>query len=382
MGVTNFAYSLGKDSTGWSGHVPGYSTPDRLDKVDSFTTSRNGQVIEGIECTGDFVIKHDDVEVVKSKGRGADIADGKKGTQFLASEFGAINGHKPRLRQECIRGGDYLLWHCNVYGFIDLFRPKYGEVRVVRNWLHSLYLDPTGFSGGLAHCDPFQPLNNAFDLLLIQENRLDIWPFPEGGTAGGQYFGNLSVKPATSGIILAEYGKSKNIIVRGTYSTGNFAQWMYIINGDDNTDPNPPMGTAVFDNIIERVGGRKFFGATAFCNFGGVKKPYPTVIWGRNVEAATGLELPPNYKDAPNAGQIIKAGPSDSFPYYVHQGGQVETPMIEIPSSLLVDLRGDFTAIRNNSRSTEGDPWQRLKGNVGRAELGISRIEDVLEKVG
>lgn len=42
--------------------------------------------------------------------------------------------------------------------------------------------------------------------------------------------------------------------------------------------------------------------------------------------------------------------------------------------ALLDALTMDFVAIRNNSRSTAGDPWKRLQGNVARAQKGIDRI--------
>lgn len=47
---------------------------------------------------------------------------------------------------------------------------------------------------------------------------------------------------------------------------------------------------------------------------------------------------------------------------------------------LLSALEKDLTAIRNNSRSTAGDPWRRLQGNVGRAEIAMARIHDYRHK--
>lgn len=41
---------------------------------------------------------------------------------------------------------------------------------------------------------------------------------------------------------------------------------------------------------------------------------------------------------------------------------------------LLAQLEADLAMIRNNSRSTYGDPRLRLKSNVGRAQKALDRI--------
>lgn len=57
--------------------------------------------------------------------------------------------------------------------------------------------------------------------------------------------------------------------------------------------------------------------------------------------------------------------------------GSTQEPAPEPPDindKLRELLVGDLMAIRNNSRSTAGDPAERLRSNVGRAELALTRL--------
>lgn len=496
--VHNLAETIGFSNSGWHAEIEGLlDPPDKLEKWDKdFVTSRNGQEIEPLEINGDVIVKHSDVKIIRPKARGAIIEDGKMDSIWICPELGMVKGHQPRERQECVRGGGFKMFRPNIYGYIDLFRPRFGDMAIVEGFLHSVFSDPSGFSGTWAHCDPFQPLNNAFDSLLVQDTHFATYPFPPGGTADGSWFGKASgVKPSTSMIILAEYGKSKKMTFRGLYVRGNGSQLAYIINGDDNPDSNPPIDTTFIDILIKREFGRKYYGETAAWNFGGAKKPYPTITYGRVYDADTGAPIPPNYKDSPNAGKIIEAGPSDQYPsmdrnlfldkavpppgpgptpepppdptpepppietfsivitepkpdsmisgsfalkatsgtnvteyvnvrgrgpdgivvtferdrkgtiggtydstkykagrwaLYVEDDAGKKSPEVMVTfgtttpteppakatiQELLALLRADAVALRNNSNSTAGDPAERLRSNVGRADLMISRID-------
>jgi hypothetical protein len=328
MPTTNLAYTLGPTNTGWDGTgIPGLNDPPpSLDVINGNYTHNSATPLEGVYVTGELKIAHSDAKLNRVRANLLTVNDGVMNTMAVACEFGNPNGQDANSasggRNEMVRGVDLMMYRCKVYGAADHFRPRAGDHGVVECFLFGPYQTPDGHqnpdgSREPSHCDAFQPLATAFNSLTVQDTHYAIWPY-NSGTAQNS-FGVYLPKPATSGIMNAEYAVNKNITVRGFFLDGNYSQIAYIINGDNDPTNLPPPGAVFIDGIIRKRQNRQYYGASAGWNFGYAASaggpPAATVTYGRIYDYDTGAAIPPNYQGGTNAAQIITAGPSSNYAY-------------------------------------------------------------------
>lgn len=310
---TNTGNMASVSTSGIGAHVP--VTPTQTING-NFTTTSDGQVISALHVNGVIIIKHNNVQVWNTEAYGAWIDDNKRGTKFYWDDFGITNGAVENTWGTTqIKGGDYTMVRCKLYGWIDHTRPRWGDSWHVECWFGPSYKDPTGHTNNTpAHCDPSQPHpppgNVPFTSTLYQGCKFEIFPFQDRDAGYlsqiGLYDSNLM---ATCGTINNEFYKCPNGVMRDCEWRGNATQILMLQNGDNNTStgqaggtPFPPMeGWAVFDNIFDFTGQPAFGSSRAFCNFGNYSGHVsPTIEWGRNTDK-NGNPLGAFYRSAPKA---------------------------------------------------------------------------------
>jgi hypothetical protein len=368
----NIGQLISRTNTGPSAVVTGsspHAAADMALHTGNFTTSSDGEVVQAKNITGLLLIRNNNVKVTDCKARGVVISDNKEGIVVRWSEFGNATGNDTdNGGTTCFQGGGYTLYRCQFYGWVDLLRSRWGDMKVVECWLGPMYADPNGHSdGGRAHCDPNQPHpppgGGTFKSLLMQGCRIDSFVFEKGENYLTR-MGSVANGPATAGFINTEYGVCSNGTVRDCYIDGNYSQCCYIINGDNNTHngrpadakenpgiPLPPPANWVFiDNIFKsRRANSNRYGSTSFMNFGkyaAQSTPEPTITWGRNVDADSGATLAAFYKTYAEGtnhswSKTKNAGPSDTYPSYYTTGPPPPPPPPNDTVTLLVTTPAD-----------------------------------------
>jgi hypothetical protein len=315
----------------------------------AFSTTANGQTISDKSFTGLVTIKHDNVTFDSCEFLN-DVENGDNrshtGMRFLWCDVGPLTGQVNSGRGSTLRFmKNCLVFRCRLRGRIDLYHPWGGEHDIIENYFYSTLYDTTGVSN---HMDPIQPPGNnpaRWTRMLIQGNKFNVWPIPNGAAVGAND-GVFSPKSATSGALNCEFNCDRTTF-RDNYVDGNYAQAIYIINGDNNTtngnptthptNPGvqlgPPTNAVVIDNIFKMRRGpgsgretNNRYGESAFVNFGGTSGAVtPTVTWGRNVDADTNTTLAAflyTYATGTNHfySKTVDAGPSSQYPTFYGSG--------------------------------------------------------------
>lgn len=187
----------------------------------SFSTTANGQVIDGLNVNGVIQIKHDNVTIRNFKVRGVNNLNGDK----LTLEDGIIDGIKQV--ENGFNDGGITLRRVEITGTKEGGKAL-GNTLVEDCYIHDLYYD------GVVHTDGFQMSggsNNTF-----RRNRFESKPPGQQGTAA------IFAKP--------DFGAITNVLVEGNY----FNYWgNYMVQADPKGTVYPS-GLTYKDNI---------FGATA-----------------------------------------------------------------------------------------------------------------------
>lgn len=311
----------------------------------AYSTTANGQTVYGIRFTGLVTIKHDNVTFDSCEFLN-DVENGDNrvhsGMTLKWCTIGPATGQTGSGRGSTARFfKNFLVFRCRLRGRIDLLHPWGGDNYTIENYFYSPLYDTTGVSN---HMDPIQPPGNnpaRWTSHLIQGNKFNLWPI-NNGEAVGSRDGDFSVKSATSGALNCEFNCDRTTF-RDNSIDGNYAQAIYIINGDNNTTTGnpvgatndgakqlgPPTNAVVIDNNFKcRRGpssGRATanrYGESAFVNFGGTPGAVtPTVTWGRNRDIDTGTELAAflyTYATGTNHfyTKTVNAGPSENYPTF------------------------------------------------------------------
>jgi hypothetical protein len=209
-----------------------------------YRTTKNGQVISGVEITGQLFIAHDNVTVTCSRIWGPTI-NGQGNFKMWLSTLGDPNGV---AEGSALRYSNLTVRRVEILGTIDGIRAE-NNVDVRDSWIHDLYrtTDSTQ-SSGMTHNDCIQTSKGSG--MVFIHNRLDAWSFTDGQTAGV----NLGKTPygdgagyQTSAIMInSGAGNISDVLIKDNIIRGRASKYIFALS----KAPYVTSGVRIIDNIM------------------------------------------------------------------------------------------------------------------------------------
>ena len=295
----------GPGTVGHLADIPGHNVPatDLVKVEGSVTSTHDGQVIEGLEVTGDIIVKHNNVTVRRNRIYGSAKAEGGQ-AEIAWNTIGKVEGDEDRVVGGG-RGRNAHFYRNEIFGSVDLFNfYDTGNVTIEENWAYSPYQQLTdeyqmNNSSPKSHNDGIQVhkggskykvLNNRFDLFLFRGYRwsgaertsteVRLSPIPVAKDAIGVF---PAASPMTSGFLFQNStGRIDDILIQGNHFDGDVQRYLSFNKASETSGPT---NVRVLDNTFVKryptFGKAQLVGADTPAN----------ITWGGNVDQ-TGTDIP------------------------------------------------------------------------------------------
>ena len=295
----------GPGTVGHLANLPGYNVPatNLTNYTGTFTTSYDGQLIEGMNISGSVMVKHRNVVIRRNRiGMGVSaIPDSSHPNVSARVEWNTIGpeyGSESTFLAGNGRGENLTFYRNEVFGGIDLFNFNYGgNITIQENWAYGPYQmldDPYQQAGAStkSHNDGMQVfhggahykvIGNRFDLFLFRgyewsgtpnaSPQVQISPRPKAKDDIGRF---TNIATQTTGFLFQQgAGRLDDIVFDGNHFDGDyFRLWSF----EAGSYTESPTNVRIVNNTIVRR--YSTFGKTQLI---GVYTP-SNVTWGNNVD--------------------------------------------------------------------------------------------------